>query len=379
MLVGDAPDRSDQRRIRVGLNILFIKPAKLGGSAAYARGLIEALPSAAPEFEFVVFCSRDNASWPLPDAPTIIRVVCPTPSASVARRYLYEQTRFQRLVYKSGVDLLHSLGYVTPLWCHVPSIVSIYDLNFTRIGAQMSPQRRLALNFFVRASAMRSRRIITISEFSKSELVNHLHIRPSKIDVTHLAPSRASNSLRKALQTSMYGLTGPYVVAFSSGSGHKNIDRLVEAMRLARSKYQLHHQLLVIGHRPDHRMPETQEFRFTGFIEDEERDRLVAGADLLAFPSMYEGFGLPVLDAMATGVPVAASNRAAIPEIGGTAAAYFDPENIDEMASVIARIAANPALRADLLSRGLANSKRYSWAATAKATVLSYLRALGTV
>ncbi|HEY3350327.1 MAG TPA: glycosyltransferase [Thermoanaerobaculia bacterium] len=350
--------------MRIGLDLLFLIPGVVGGTETYARGLIAGLAAAGRGHEFVVFVNEEAAEWPLPEGP-FTRVVCPVRAESRAARYAFQQLRLPAWARVEELDVLHSLGYVTALDAPCASVVTIPDVNTVAFGAQLPLLKRVALGAFTRWSGRSADRILTISEFSKGQIVEHLGVQPGKVMVTLLA----ADARPRAQPTR--GGSEPYIVAFSSASPNKNLPRLLEAFAVARARHDLKHELVLVGHRPPGAR-DSEGIRFTGWLPDAQRDEALAGADLLVLPSLYEGFGLPVLEAMAAGVPVLCSNRASLPEVGGSAAEYFDPENVDEIARKIAALATDSARRERMREAGLRNAARFSWEKTAAATLAAY-------
>jgi glycosyltransferase involved in cell wall biosynthesis len=319
-----------------------------------------------PDARFTVFLNRSAADWPLP--PTFVRVVCPV-SARQGWRYLYEQTRLPFGVKARGLDLLHSLAYVGPAFTPCPSVVTVPDLNYRSPAHAMPPLRRLALSAFVSAVVRRSDAVIAISQFVADEISAVMPRASRKLHVVHLAPQERSEG--EATATGGGSPNGSYFVAFSSVSANKNLVRLLEAHRLARSNG-LSHSLLLVGHRPPWAAHDAPGVRWTGYLPDEDVDRLLRGADALFFPSLYEGFGIPLLEAMQAGIAVACSARASLPEVAGDAALYFDPEDVGSIASSMRRLADDPALRVTLVSRGRERVAQFSWARVATETLAVY-------
>lgn len=363
--------------MKIGLNILYLKPGKVGGTETYASGLLVGLARTNAQDEFIVFTNRECADWPIPEAPNITRVVCPVRGSNRVHRYWYEQTRLNKLLRKHRIDLLHSLGYVAPLMIRCPAVVTVPDLNFIALGKQMSLIRRIGLGIFVSMSILRSNRCITLSKYSLESIRSHYHLPPEKLVLTYLAPrvvERPFTEPQTCQKLQELGLERPYIVAFCSISPHKNIDTLIEAYQIARQKYGIPHHLALIGHPPSKgwglNLP--PEIHCLNYISDHQVRIVLSQADLLAFPSKYEGFGLPVLEAMELGTPVVSSSAASLPEVVGDAALLFDPNNAEEMAEKIATVAMDPGEWEQLRHKGYENFKRFSWEDTARLTTEVY-------
>ena len=365
--------------MRIGLNLLYLLPGIVGGTETYAAGLLAGLAKIDRDDEFVVFVNRETENRPLPEVENFTRVVCPVRAVSRARRYFYEQVRLSGLLKAHGVDLVHSLGYVAPLFPPCPSVLTVPDINFRAFGDQMSLVKRLALRFFTQQSACRADHVITISDFARSQIHLELGIPEAQITVTHLAASAISvddTSLAAVMQK--YGIKQPYIIAFSSFSPHKNILRLLQAFARARRDYELPHQLVLLGHRVAGERMDSQirDVIFTEFVDSASKYALLKGADLLVFPSTYEGFGLPVLEAQQVGVPVVCSGAASLPEVAGEAAIYFNPLSIDAMAKAIGQVVLNPDLRKTLIQNGFQNAAKFSWEQTARSTLEVYRKTI---
>ena len=361
--------------MKIGLNLLYLLPGVVGGTETYAAGLIDGLAQIDKKNEYFVFVNREAAKWPLPEAENFTRVVCPVRAVSRARRYFFEQAHLPGLLKAHGVELVHSLGYVAPLFPPCPSVVTVLDLNYRAFGSRMPPIRQMALGFFVKQSARRADHVITISDFARGQIISMLGIKADKITVTLLAPSPAAVDLIKMPEIlSKYGIKQPYIIAFSSASPNKNIPRLVEAFARARQDSNLPHQLVLLGHRPVNKATAlaTEAVVATGYVDEHSRNVLLKGAEMLVFPSTYEGFGLPVLEAQQAGVPVVCSTAASLPEVAVDAAIFFDPLSVDEIAKAIGQLAQNPALRETLRQKGFQNVKRFSWEQTARLTLQIY-------
>jgi glycosyltransferase involved in cell wall biosynthesis len=368
--------------MKVGINLLYLLPGVVGGTETYAAGLLAGFARVARDAEFVVFLNRESAAWPLPDAPCFRRVDCPVSASCRACRYSFEQLRLPALLRRHGVDLVHSLGYVGPLFPPCPAVVTIHDLNYRAFGTTMPLRRRLGLGRFVQWSARRAAAVIAVSEFGRQEVLAAFRLAPDRVVAVHEAPKERSAAPVDAAEVQRrLGIRPPYLVAFGTRSPHKNVPRLLEAFARARREHRLDHRLVLVGPPPDgdlvRQLGLEDSARFTGFLGDREVKGVLSGADLLVCPSLYEGFGLPVLEAMAEGVPVACSGRASLPEVAGDAAVLFDPLSVEDMARQIARVAGDAALRQSLRAGGFENLKRFSWDRAAEETLAVYRQVCG--
>jgi glycosyltransferase involved in cell wall biosynthesis len=370
--------------MNIGINLLYLRPGVAGGTETYASELLVALAAVNTTDQFIVFVNRDCAEWPLPQTKNFTRVVCPISVMPQWRRYLYEQLQFSALVKKHKIDVLHSLGYVEPCWASYPTVVTIHDLNYRAFGSQMSFLRRLTLSVFVKLSAKKSTRVIAVSHFSGSEIRSAFKLKPERvIDIQEAARSRYATKLSDAEVAShcqKLRLPQKFMISFSSSSPHKNIPKLLHAYSMALKKMGTAWPLVLVGHlSSDNKLRSVidelglkDSIIITGYIEDNALQAVLSKASVLIFPSLYEGFGLPILEAMASGVPVVCSNRASLPEVAGDAALYFDPMSVDEMAEKIMAIQNDELLRQSLIERGFANEKRFSWKKAALETIRVY-------
>jgi len=370
--------------MRIGLNLLYMIPGVVGGTETYAMGLLGGLKELRPELDFVLFLNRESAELALDEAPKFRSVVCPVAAVNRKDRYYFEQVKLRQYLRKHEIDLVHSLGYTSPLFLHCPSVVSVPDLNFKAFGDLMPLSRRLMLGLFVKQAVVRSNKIIAISEFSRQEILREYHVPPEKVVVTHLAVD--IGYLKKITDggtddtLEVLGLRRPYVVAFSSAYPNKNISGLIEAFLESKKNNKLEQKLVLIGHSPPveegkqstQSLHENKDIIWTGYLGRQQAFEVLKRADFLVFPSFYEGFGLPILETMAVGVPVVCSKAASLPEVAGDAAVFFDPFSVKDMAESIASVATDLQLRANLRQKGFKNLERFSWKKTAAETVAVY-------
>lgn len=362
--------------MRIGHNLLYLIPGIVGGTETYGWSTLEALRSLDTENEYVSFINENTAAQP--DLfPAGFRIVPLSVDArSRVKRYATEQLVLPHVVKRVKVDVLHSLGYVSVLRTDVPTVVTIHDVNFRHVPMPFS--KRLTLGWFVRQSALRAHAIITVSEFSKKEICSEFGIDPNKVWVTYNAPN--ADVFVDPSEAANYGQTSspPYILVLSSPSPHKNIDGLIRAFA---EIAQLHPELrlVIAGHlAPNIRIPSRLQDRveIMGYVSRDELLALYRSAACFVMPSFYEGFGIPIIEAMASGTPVAASNIAALPEVGGNAVCYFDPNNTEEMVHAILRLLEDSEFRTELVTRGRLRARMFTWEKSAQ-TLLDVYQLVG--
>lgn len=367
---------------RIGINLLFINPKLAGGSVTYAKKVLAAMAQLDKETEYIIYINQDCAvsDFKLGDNFTVR--VLPFSYSSVYLRYLWEQFVLPSYLRKDKIDLVHSLGYVTPLFTRKIKVVSILDINYRGHGGQMKLIKRILLGTMVNLSARFSKKIITISYFSKEQIEKHTGINESKTIVTHLSGSADDPYNEKKLSVIVlekYNVFDPYIIAFSSPSPHKNIRNLIIAFQILVDKYP-YLKLLLVGHQNKsgelmgeiNRLGLKGNVIFTGFVPEEDVNPLIAGAEVFVFPSRYEGFGIPLLDAQICKIPIASSNAGSLPEVGGKSVSYFNPEDPKKMAEAIAFFFEDPNGIEKVVQEGLINRSLFSWKKTAIETMKVY-------
>jgi alpha-1,3-rhamnosyl/mannosyltransferase len=335
------------------------------------------LERAAPGWRFTVYLNRQAASWPLPGSEAFERVVCPVDGHSRAARYFFEQVRLPSVLREGRVSLVHSLGYVSPLRTVCPRVVTVHDLHYRHYGT--SVMRRRTLEFFVRRSIRGAHAVVVDSAFIGRELSAAFGTAIRRLTVIPAAAGARpeTDAAWRARARASLHLPERYFVAFGSVAPNKNIPRLLEAFAHARQSDRLPHELVIVGHLPSELAATTAPgVRHTGYLPAVTADAVLEGAEALLFPSYYEGFGLPVLEAMQAGVPVVASDRASLPEVGGDAALYFNALDVAMMAQRIVEVAQDDHLRARLRERGWRRAAEFSWSRAAESLVSLYQEVL---
>ena len=366
---------------RIGLNLLFLVPGETGGSEIYVRHLIPRLAELRPDLELVAFVNREGAGAEL-GVSEVVEV--DVSGRSRARRVLAEQRRLPALARRHGIDLLHSPGTSAPRRPGVVSVVTILDVIYLRHPEAHTLPMRLGMRVIVPLAARGADRVITISQAAAGEIADALPVPRERIDVTHLGgrpigPATPEPELRRRLELG----DAPLVLSVSARRPHKNLPRLIEAFASVSAEPR---PLLVL---PGYETPFEDELRrgagelgvadrvrFLGWVSDEDLEGLYGTATCFAFPSLAEGFGLPVLEAMQRGVPVACSTAGPLPEIAGDAARYFDPLDVADMARALSELLRSDRLRQELASAGRGRARSFTWERTARETLASYERAM---
>lgn len=304
-------------------------------------------------------------------------------------RVVWEQAVQPWALRHIQADLVHGPVFVAPLLAPCPVVVTVHDLSFLRYPHFFRPANRLYLRAFSRASARRARRIIAVSEHTAQESARLLGVPRSKIDVVYHGVDpifRPLSTERVEAFRRQEGLPERFVLYVGTLEPRKNLVRLVEAFaRLQPHRLQPPVHMVLAGARGWYdqelfwRVEELQMeewVHFPGYIPAERLPFWYNAATAFAYPSLYEGFGMPVLEAQACGVPVLTSNRSALPEAAGDGALQVNPEDVGQIADGLLRLLEDEALRVDLRRRGLAHARCFSWERAAAGTLDVYRRAL---
>jgi glycosyltransferase involved in cell wall biosynthesis len=356
--------------------------AQQGGNETYIRNLIAALAALDQENRYTLFFARAEAAreWRGRYPNFAVRLLPPpTPLVRVPVALAFELRR-------RPVDLLH-VQYTAPPFCPAPIIATIHDLAFEHLPETFTRRGHVQLRLTVRRTARRAARITTVSEFSRQDLIATYRLAPEKIVVTYNGiephfrpePATADEPMRIRRQ---FGIRGDYLLAVGSLQPRKNLVRLLRAYARVRDEQRdFHHQLVIVGRRlwrfreiinEAAREPCARDVILTGYVGDADLAALYRGAAGFVYPSLFEGFGLPPLEAMSCGTPVVTSNTSSLPEVVGNAALLVNPYDEEALAASLSRVAGDEALRAELRRAGFERASRFSWRATAERTLALY-------
>ena len=359
---------------------------QLAGNETYAVNLIEALAQIDRVNQYTIYVTKNEAvdrfanRWPnfqvkrtLPHTP-LVRI--PLTLAAELRR--------------NPVEVLH-VQYTAPPFAPCPIVSTIHDLSFEHLPETFTRRSRTQLRLTVRGTARRAAVILTLSEFSRRDIIETYAVDPERVLVTpaaaptNFAPVENETELKDIRER--YGIKPNYLLSLGSIQPRKNLARLIEAYALLRSSRAGNQlpQLVIAGkrgwldneiQRAAQRENRNESIKFIGYVPEKDLPALYSAAICFVYPSFFEGFGLPVLEAMQCGTPVIAGNRTSLPEVAGAAALLFDPFDAGALAEAIERIIHNPDTRAELRVKGLERARIFSWTATARLTLQAYERAL---
>ncbi|MDH7486095.1 MAG: glycosyltransferase family 1 protein [Anaerolineae bacterium] len=376
---------------RVGLNAQLLSLTETyrgAGINGYIHNLLHRLPAAAPDLHFTAFLNERSFAPP----PGLAVRYTRWPTGRPPVRIVWEQLLLPRLLRVLGMDLLHGLAYATPLASPCPTVVTVHDLTFFRFPETLKPFKRCYLRAATRSATRRAVRIIAVSRQTRDDLAQILQVPLEKVDVVHNGVSEAFHPVAAqevAAFRQRRGLPPRFILFLGTLEPRKNIERLLEAfarwLKGAGREMQEAVKLVVAGAKGwyfEHIFARAaalglaDEVLFPGFLPAAELPWWYRAAECFVYPSLYEGFGLPVLEAMACGTPVITSSASSLPEVAGDAAITVNPYDVAALAEAIAQVMADAARREEMRQAGLQQAARFPWSKAAAETVAVYRRAL---
>lgn len=358
--------------MKILINLTFFRYSRYKGAETYCHGLIRALARInGLEIEAVVG-SRMAAAFA--DCENLRLHVIRSVELGRPARVLFEQLMLSRVALSAGADLLFCPGYGSPIFPGLPIVVTLHDTQFRDVPDLISRGRRWFYNLVVPRSVRQAAAVLTMSEFSRRQILHHLKLDPRKVFVTPGA-ARTDTHFSRGLQVLLdrFRLPRDFILSVSGGSPHKNTARLCAGFMQARSRFSEPWELVIVGDTPRELVNLGLEgkldgIHFLNYVSTAELAALYHRAGAFVLASLYEGFGLPVLEAMEAGLPVACSHAASLPEVAGDAALLFDPQQASSIAAALVRLVNEPTLRSELVHKGLRNASRFSWAECARQT-----------
>lgn len=339
--------------MRIGINLLYLIPGAVGGTETYARELI---PELAKTNKLLVFCDRATAKTFVPSDNLQI-VQLPFNSSNRFLRLILEQTLLPILVLIHRVDVLLSLGYSAPFIHFCPSVVTIHDLNWYYHPEDFTPFNKFMWEVLTRLSAKFSTAVVTDSIYSAESIHQVLHVG-HVTPILHATPTK--------VKIKKYERTRPYLFTVLADYPHKNLSTLLKAFEVI-SKSLPELDLIVCGLGKQGKS--TGRIKYLGYVSREELAGLYTGALAFVFPSAYEGFGYPVLEAMSYGTPVISSSATSLGEVVGGGGILVDPFDVSAYVVAITKLAKSATRRREWIARGTKRSLELKWGNTADSTL----------
>jgi len=353
--------------MRIGIDASRAAVARRTGTESYSLNLIRGLLDCGPAHDFILYF-RDAPRPGLFSGGT--HRVIPFPRLWTHARLSLE------LLTAPRPDVLFVPAHVLPLVHPLPAVVTVHDLGYRYFPETHPLSQRLYLDWATRFSARSAARVIADSLATQNDLVRFYSIPPEKVAVVYPGRDESLRRVDPAAVRAKYNLPGGYLLHVGTLQPRKNLLRLIEAYGALRFTFYAEPPALVLAGRPGWlsspilaQAKKFPDIRLLDYVPDEDLAGLYSGAAAFVFPSLYEGFGFPVLEAMACGAPVICSNTSSLPEIAGDAALLVDPADTAALAAAITRLLSDAELRAALVAKGYEQVKNFSWAKAARATL----------
>jgi len=377
----------NQQRHNIGIDARMFGTAQSAGIGTYTEELIGNLLQVDKVNRYTIFATPEVVQFFPFYSPNLDKK-----SVSIPHYSLSEQLFLPGIIRSSNIDLIHYTNFNSPvLFGGIKSVVTIHDLTLWFFPGRKHTSwfKRAVYRYIIKRSCQNATKIIAVSEATKQDIVKYLDIPESKIKVIHEAVANRISPVKEINKIdaikAKYDITRPFFMYVGQWRKHKNLVKLIRAFATFRHRYDLDYQLVLVG-RPDPLAPEVQKtinqlnlqshVVLTGYVADNDIGAFYSAAEAFVFPSLYEGFGLPPLEAMAAGTPVISSNASVMPEVLGDAAIYFDPENIEDIAAKMHNLATSYHLKNSLKEKGLKQVKKYSFSKMAKQTYELYQEVL---
>jgi glycosyltransferase involved in cell wall biosynthesis len=367
--------------VRVAVDATAV-PARLTGAGVYAARLLATL-ARRDDLELEAFCAPGSAAALAADGLRLRPVTLA--AAGRPARIAWTQLLAGRAARAAGAELLHGVHYELPLRARLPQVVTVHDLTMLTHPEWHEASKVRYFGWAMRRAVAAARRVLCVSATTADDLARLLGVPRDRADVTPLgtdlrpAPADAVGAVRRRL-----GIDGPYLLGLGTVEPRKDLPSLVRAF--AGLAGELPHRLVLGGlagwgagalAAAVAASGVAERILVAGYVPEADKAALFTGADVFVYPSRYEGFGLPVLEAMACGTPVVTTTGGSLPEVAGDAAVLVEPGDTGALAAAVAKLAADPAARHDAAARGMARAAAFTWERCADLTVAAYRRALG--
>ncbi|HJS23153.1 MAG TPA: glycosyltransferase family 1 protein [Pyrinomonadaceae bacterium] len=363
--------------------------AKLGGNESYAINLIEALAQIDSTNDYTLYVTTNEARDRFHNRWPNFKVRSTLPHTPLIRIPLTLSAELR----KHPVDVLH-VQFTAPPFCPCPVVVSIHDLSFEHLPQTFNRRSRTQLRLTVRHSARRAAKILSLSEHTRRDIIETYGINEDHVEAIplaapdHFAPVVDSDELQRVRHN--YGIEGDYILSVGSIQPRKNLARLIKAFASLRGDVSVDKlpQLVLAGKcawlydetlRALDESGAKEAVVLTGYVPESDLPALYSGALCFVYPSYFEGFGLPPLEAMKCGAPVIVGNKTSLPEVVGEAALMVDPFDVEAIGAAIKRLIMNSELRAELSIKGQERASVFNWLETARRTLAVYKQVAGSL
>lgn len=369
--------------MRIGINALPMAGHR-SGIGNYTYNLINSLGLVDNQNQYRVYVSNQTV-WKT-GFTNLETVRVKLLSSGSGARILWEQLCWPAASLRSDLDLMHYPDYALPVLSSIPAVITVHDVSFHICPETFSRRKLFTKRLLSGPSLHKAHRIITDSENTKNDLLEYFRVPQEKVEVIPigvdhrlfqpLSQEQAGEYCRKRLNLDI-----GYLLYLGTLEPRKNIVSLIRAFKLLKERYRLPQKLVIAGSkgwlfREIFRLTESLglagEIVFAGYVPEEDLPKLYSGAGVFVYPSIYEGFGLPPLEAMACGIPVVSSNVSSLPEVVGKAGLLVEPLDIEAIAEAIYQVLNSPGLAAELVLRGIERARQFTWEKTAGKTLAVY-------
>jgi len=383
-------NRGQSSKMKIGIDIRTINKPK-SGVGYYVTNLLKEFAEVDYNCQYCLISNEGTEEWASINTPKFQNYVTWISNENHIIGDLWESLYLPFFLKNGGVDVFHGPAFMIPLLQKkkVRMVVTIHDIVAYLMPNTVPLKYAKYMQLLIKLVAMRADKIITPSTSTKNDLMNYLNITDSKIQVIHEGVSTKFKPLSSEKDHSYlqkkFGIKNQYMLFIGNLEPRKNIIRLMLAYDQARDKLNGNWQLVICGKKgwlykeileTYNKLKRNGDIVLTNYVNEVDLLELYRGADIFAFPTLYEGFGLPPLEAMASGVPVLTSNVSSLPEIVGDAALLVDPTSVDQISQGLVKLALSESLRKNLREKGIRQASKFSWKKTAKETMDAYFSVL---
>ncbi len=350
--------------MRIGVNLLFLY--EITGIGVYAKNILENLGKIDKNNQYIIFVNSETKNDVFYSFQNFKYVELPFKASNRLIRIFFEQIVLPFLCLRYKITVLFNPSIFNPFLCFCKKIIVFHDFDF------LYDKKKSFKNFYLKLnlhSAFKSQKIVTISNYIKNETISRYPFLVSKVNMIYNGLPKINNFFLQNITNDTFNIEKPYIFYIGLILPRKNIENLIRAFKIFSEKHKNFNLVLagriVEGNNNVEKVIEElqlkNKIKFIGYVQEKEKVLLYTHSMCLAFLSIREGFGLPILEAQSLGVPVLASNMTSLPEVGGDGALYVDPYNVEEIAKKMEEIVFNEKLRKKLIQKGYENIKRFSW------------------